>query len=288
MSENKKNQGELGPLAGELLKDKRVGFIGCGNMAQAMIGGMVSSGVVQGSQLLVSNRSKGKLEAAKEKYGVAIAENNRQTARESDLLFLAVKPGMFPQVIGEIKDSVREDTVIISIAAGQTLSGITKLFGQPVRLIRSMPNTPALVGESMSALCPGDKITDEELLQVQALFASFGTCEVIPEALIDAFGGVSGSSPAYMFMMLEAMADAAVAEGISRAQAYRFAGQAMYGSAKMLLETGKHPGELKDMVCSPSGTTIEGVDQLERCGFRSAVIGGIRSCIKKSKEMSGK
>ncbi len=149
-----------------------------------------------------------------------------------------------------------------------------------------MPNTPALVGEGMSALCKNSNVTDEELNMIKALFESFGEAEIVSEYLMDTVTGISGSSPAYVFMFIEAMADAAVLAGMPRQQAYKFASQAVMGSAKMVLETGKHPGELKDMVCSPAGTTIEAVKVLEEEGFRAAVIKSIVACIDKSKDMS--
>ena len=176
--------------------------------------------------------------------------------------------------------------MIVSIAAGKTIAAIEDSFGKPVKLVRAMPNTPALVGESMSALCVNQNVTPEELKEVQALFNSFGKSEVISESLMDAVIGVSGSSPAYVYMFIEAMADAAVADGMPRAQAYKFAAQSVYGSAKMVLETGKHPGELKDAVCSPAGTTIEAVAALEAGGFRNTVISAQRACSQKSRDMS--
>jgi pyrroline-5-carboxylate reductase len=151
-----------------------------------------------------------------------------------------------------------------------------------------MPNTPALVGAAMSALCPNDKVTPEEVKLVESLFNSFGRAEVVPESMMDAVVGVSGSSPAYVYMFIEAMADAAVADGMPRAQAYKFAAQSVLGAAKMVLETGKHPGELKDAVCSPGGTTIEAVAALEHGGFRDTVISAQRACSKKSYDMSQK
>ncbi len=149
-----------------------------------------------------------------------------------------------------------------------------------------MPNTPALVNEGMSAICKNKNITDQELNTIKTIFDSFGKSEIVEEYLIDAVIGVSGSAPAYVFMFIEAMADGAVAAGMPRYQAYKFASQAVMGSAKMVLESGKHPGELKDMVCSPGGTTIEAVKTLEAEGLRNSVIKGIEACIAKSKEMN--
>ena len=154
-----------------------------------------------------------------------------------------------------------------------------------MRLVRTMPNTPAFVGEAMAALCPNKMVTEEDLAAVKTIFESFGKASVVPENMIDVVTGVSGSSPAYVFMFIEALADAAVLEGMPRAQAYEFAAQAVLGSAKLVLESGKHPGELKDMVCSPGGTTIEAVRVLEDSGFRGAVIEATKACIDKARAL---
>ena len=187
--------------------------------------------------------------------------------------------------IEEIKDFVRDDQIIITIAPGKTLAWLEEQFGKKVKIVRTMPNTPAMVGEGMTAACPNEYVTEEELKHTVSILSAFGKVEVVPERLMDVVVSTSGSSPAYVFMFIEAMADAAVADGMPRAQAYKFAAQAVYGSAKMVLETGKHPGELKDMVCSPAGTTIEAVRVLEKNGFRSAVIEAMKACTEISKNM---
>ena len=156
------------------------------------------------------------------------------------------------------------------------------------KIVRAMPNTPSLVGEGMSSLCCNDRVTEDEILSVKNIFESFGKAEILPEYLIHSVIGASGSAPAYVFMMIEAMADGAVLGGMPREKAYKFAAQALLGSAKMVLETGKHPGELKDMVCSPGGTTIEAVKALEQNGFRAAVIDAMEKCMNKSKDMEKK
>lgn len=268
------------------MSEKIIGFIGGGNMATAIIGGILSSDIADRDHVIASAKSEATAARLAEAFGIQTSVQNTEISKKADILFLAVKPNMFAVVIPEIKDTVKESTVIVSIAAGQPMEKIEEAFGRPVKLIRSMPNTPALVGESMSALCRNALVSDEELAEVQNLFNSFGESEVIPEKLMDAVVGVSGSSPAYVYMFIEAMADAAVADGMPRAQAYKFAAQSVLGSAKMVLETGKHPGELKDAVCSPGGTTIEAVAALEKAGLRSAVIEGQRACVKKSIEMS--
>ena len=198
---------------------------------------------------------------------------------------LAVKPFHFAEVVPEISEEVTENKLVISIAAGQTIANIEKLFTKQISLVRVMPNTPALVGEGAAGICRNEKVTEEDLHKAVEIFECLGMAEVIPESMIDAVIGVSGSSPAYVFMFIEAMADAAVADGMPRASAYRFAAQAVLGSAKMVLETGKHPAELKDMVCSPAGTTIEAVRVLEEKGFRSAVFEAQKACVEKAKNM---
>ena len=269
--------------------EKKIGFIGCGNMGKAMIGGMLAANLVKKEQVMASCKRQESAERTARELGISVATDNRQVAEFAELLFLAVKPNMFAEVIPEIAARVKEDTVVISIAAGQSLAAVEELFGEnPVRLVRAMPNTPALVGEAMSALCANDRVTEEELAEVKAIFESFGKAEVVSESLMDAVVGVSGSSPAYVYMFIEAMADAAVADGMPRAQAYTFAAQSVLGAAKMVLATGQHPGALKDAVCSPGGTTIEAVAKLEEAGLRQAVIAGQRACVRKSREMSEK
>ena len=176
---------------------------------------------------------------------------------------------------------------MVSIAAGRTLGYLKEAFGRPeLKIVRCMPNTPALVLEGCTGICAGDEVPEEDLEKVVTLMESFGKASVVPERLMDVVVGVSGSSPAYVFMFIEAMADEAVAAGMPRKQAYEFAAQSVLGSAKMVLETEKHPGELKDMVCSPGGTTIEAVKVLEEKGMRAAVMDAMEACIEKSRSMS--
>ncbi len=262
-----------------------LGFIGCGNMAQAMIKGILGKKLYSPDSIIVSRRNKEALAEIKNELSVNVTTDNREVAEKAEVLVLAVKPFQFETVIREIREVVGDDTLVISIAAGQTMEQIEKLFGRGIRLVRSMPNTPALVLEGAAGVCFNDQVTPEDRKTAMDIFSSFGIAHEVPESLIDTVIGVSGSSPAYVFMFIEAMADAAVADGMPRAQAYELAAQSVLGSAKMVLETGRHPGELKDMVCSPAGTTIEAVRVLEREGFRSAVIEAIKACVKKSKEM---
>lgn len=268
------------------MNHKIIGFIGGGNMASAIIGGILSSGLSDKDHIIASTRTQGSADRLKETFGIQTSTENLEISSNADILFLAVKPNLFAYIIPKIRESIKENTLIVSIAAGQPIARMEEMFQKPVKLIRTMPNTPALVGEAMSALCANEEVTDEELFEVKQLFESFGKAEIISEKLMDAVTGVSGSSPAYVYLFIEAMADAAVADGMPRAQAYTFAAQSVLGSAKMVLETGRHPGDLKDMVCSPGGTTIEAVAELEKGGLRSTVIEAQRACVKKSKEMN--
>ena len=184
-----------------------------------------------------------------------------------------------------IRDSLTEEQILVSIAPGKTLVWFDEVLGRNLKVIRTMPNTPSMVKEGMMGMCAGARVTDADMALVRDLCSGFSQTEVIPEHLMDVVTAVSGSSPAYVFMFIEAMADAAVAGGMPRQQAYKFAAQAVLGSAKMVLETGKHPGELKDMVCSPAGTTIQAVRVLEEKGMRSSVIEAMMKCLDISRNM---
>jgi len=262
----------------------KVGFIGCGNMAQAMIKGIMASGQVLAEQIMASAKTE-KTKEKIQKELLITPGTNREVAAFAEILFLAVKPHQYEAVIEEIRDTVADDCLIVTIAPGKTIEWLEEKFGKSVKIVRTMPNTPALVKEAMVAMCCSGQVTEDEREKARTLCESFGRVEEIPESLMDVVTGVSGSSPAYVFMFIEAMADAAVADGMPRKQAYKFAAQAVLGSAKMVLETGMHPGELKDMVCSPGGTTIEAVQVLEEKGLRSAVIEAQRACVKKAGDM---
>ena len=262
----------------------KLGFIGTGNMAGAIMGGIIKNQIFRPEEIIGADISEAGREKTKEAYGIEVTGDNRKAA-DSEVLILSVKPQYYADAIAEIKDCVRDDQLVITIAPGKTLAWLEEQFGKPVKIVRTMPNTPALVGKGMTAACVNQYVTEEEKAYALKILSSFGKVELVPEHLIDAVVAVSGSAPAYVFMFIEAMADAAVAEGMPRAQAYEFAAQAVYGSAKMVLETGKHPGELKDMVCSPAGTTIEAVRVLEEKGLRSAVIEAMRACADVSRRL---
>lgn len=261
----------------------KIGFIGCGNMATAIIKGIIRKQIIDAENIIASAKTKATLDRVQKELGVKVSTDNLEVTENSDILVLAVKPQYYPEVIAQIKDVVRKEQIVISIAPGKTLDWLQEQFEGAVRLVRTMPNTPALVGEGMTGACRNEYVTDEDYATVLQILGSFGEVETIPENLMDVCVSVSGSSPAYIYILIEAMADGAVADGMPRAQAYKFAAQSVLGSAKMVLETGKHPGELKDQVCSPGGTTIEAVRVLEEKGFRSSVIEAMKACVRKAR-----
>lgn len=267
--------------------EKRIGFIGGGNMAKAIIGGLVNSGKIAPSSIWIYDRKPATNQALADQYGINAAGSAEALAREVDILFAAVKPNVILKVLNDLAGQLRKDAVVVSIAAGVMLDSLASVLGHDRKIIRAMPNTPSLVSEGMTSVTPNVLVEQAELEGVVTIFESFGKAAVLNEYLIHSVVSVSGSAPAYVFMFIEAMADAAVLGGMPRAQAYQFAAQAVKGSAQMVLETGKHPAELKDMVCSPGGTTIEAVKVLEEKGFRAAVIEAMQRCMAKSEKLSG-
>ncbi|MBR5420460.1 MAG: pyrroline-5-carboxylate reductase [Lachnospiraceae bacterium] len=263
----------------------KIGFIGMGNMAGAMIGGLVKNGLVPPQDIFGADVSEALVKSRAEEFGIRTTGDNKEVVKEADYLVLAVKPQYAKEVIDGFKAELKEETVVISIMAGKSLKWLEEAIGRRQKLVRCMPNTAALVGEAITAATPNELVSEEEKENALDIIRSFGRASVVPEKLMDAVVGVSGSAPAYVFMFIEAMADAAVEGGMPRAQAYEFAAQAVYGSAKLMLETGKHPGELKDMVCSPAGTTIAAVRVLEEKGFRGAVINAVEAAVKRSSEL---
>lgn len=268
--------------------NKNIGFIGCGNMGQAIIGGLVKANVVENKKILVGNPTMPELEKVKNQYGVLITTNNKDVAELSDIIILAVKPNKHKEVINEIKEIVKKDAIIITIGAGISIEFLKESFNTENKFVKVMPNTPALVGEGMAAICHDGSLIKEEEEEVSSIFKSLGKVEWVEEKLMDAVTSISGSSPAYVYMFIEALADGGVMQGLPRDKAYKMAAQAVLGSAKMVLETGEHPGQLKDKVCSPGGTTIEAVYSLEKNNFRGTVIEAVKACGEKSKKMSGK
>lgn len=264
---------------------KKIGFIGAGNMGGAILGGILNSKMIDNNHIIASAKSDRTIEKIKNDYNVNVTKDSKEVVEFSDLIVIGVKPEIYDDILEEVKDLIN-DKIIITIAAGKTIEAMEKIIGDDKKIVRTMPNTPSLVGEGMTSLSPNKNISEEELSFVKSIFDSLGKSEVVKEDLIHAVIGASGSSTAYAFMFIEAIADGAVRSGMPRDKAYTFAAQGVLGAAKMVLDTGKHPGELKDMVCSPGGTTIEAVKVLEEEKFRGAVLKAIDSCVKKSIEMS--
>ena len=261
---------------------KTIGFIGAGNMGSAIIGGMTSSGNFDAKNINVCDKV---ISDTVHAYGVN-EMSLKETAESSDCIVLAVKPAGLGEVLNMLRTFKDYDKKLyISIAAGYKLETLKTILGN-VKAIRVMPNLCLKSGEGMTVLCPNEACSDADLAVAEKIFSSCGKTTVVQENLIDACTAVNGSGPAYVFMFMEALADAAVKHGIARETAYLLAGQTVLGSAKLMLDSGIHPGQLKDMVCSPGGTTIEAVAALEEMGFRNAVMSAVDACAKKADEMS--
>lgn len=254
-------------------------------MGSAMMAGIVKAGICRPEDIWVYDRHSSKREKLHTELGVSMASSTEELIERAEILVLAIKPQALPAVLKQYSVQITADKLIISIAAGITLTHLTELLSVQHKLVRVMPNTPAMVGEGMSGICVNENVTETERQETMQLFSCFGKAELVPEKMIDAVVGVSGSSPAYVYLFIEALADGAVAEGMPRSMAYTFAAQAVLGSAKMVLESGKHPAELKDMVCSPAGTTIEAVRTLEEKGFRAAVMDAVHTAAEKNRTM---
>ena len=268
----------------------KLGFIGAGNMGGAIIRGYVKKNPDQAQNVYISEATPEMAKKVAESIGVNGTDGVEDLVSKVDTIVLAIKPNMFGKVLPQVKAAIEasaDEKRVISIAAGITLDYLKNGLPEGLKIIRVMPNTPAMVNEGMTALFLGETADDAFQNDALALFESCGKVEVLNESLIHAVIGASGPSPAYTYMFIEAIADAVVAEGMPRAQAYKFTAQAVLGAAKMVLENGKHPGALKDDVCSPAGTTIEAVISMEQMGLRAAVMQGVRDCCDKSREMSG-
>lgn len=262
----------------------KVGFIGMGNMGTAILKGMLKKYAPE--TLLFTAAHKEKMEAVTAQTGVPHAASNLECAKESEMLILAVKPQYFDSVFKDINEGLREGQIVISLAPGLTIENLKERMGGKVRVVRAMPNTPALLGEGMTGIAyEKEEYTKEEQEKIEEIFSACGKVEFVEERLMDALSFVSGCSPAFVYMFIEALADGGVKYGLPRQTAYKLAAQTVLGSAKMVLETGKHPGQLKDEVCSPGGTTIAGVAALEEYGFRNSVIKAADACYEKSQKL---
>lgn len=264
----------------------KIGFIGTGNMGSAIMKGYITANSEKTDCLYVYNHHLEKAKALESELGVHSTKSIGELVGICDLVILAIKPNVFEQVMPQVATAMTAEKTVVSIAAGISIAYLEGFLLRSVGVVRIMPNTPSLVSEGMASISCNGAVSEEALAEVKALFSAVGMVQEVKETLIDAVIGVSGSSPAYVYLFIEALADGAVAEGMQRKQAYAFAAQAVFGAAKMVLETGLHPGELKDQVCSPAGTTMEAVRSLEKTGFRASVMEAVRVCAEKSRNMS--
>ena len=268
-----------------MLKNRQVGLIGTGNMGEALIKGLLHGHVCKPEQIFCSDTRPEKLKSIREMYGVKGTSHNIEVAKHSDILILAVKPQIMKQVVSEVAKHLDLSKLIISIAAGVPLDAIESCAKRELKLIRVMPNICVSVREGVSAIAGGKHITKEDLMIAKTIFDSVGKSLFIEENLLDAVTGLSGSGPAYIFLIIDALADAGVKVGLSRDDALILASQTVLGSAKMLIETGEHPGKLKDSVTSPGGTAIAGLHTLEEGGLRTTLINAVEVATQRSKAL---
>ena len=272
-----------------MLNGKCLGFIGGGNMAEAMIRGLLKAQLLGPQDMLVSDVTAERLTYLQQTFGVRTSQDNAEVAGKADIVLFAVKPQIMSPVLDALLDVITEQKLLISIAAGISTRLIAEKFPGKVRVIRVMPNTPALVLEAASALAPGAAATPEDLELAKRIFAAVGkVVVVVEETLMDAVTGLSGSGPAYIFLIIDALSDAGVKVGLSRKVAQLLAAQTVLGAARMVLETHKHPGELKDMVTSPGGTAIAGLHTLEAGGLRTTLINAVEAATRRSMELGRK
>ena len=268
-----------------MLKNKQVGFVGTGNMGEALIHGLLHRHLRRPEQIFCSDTRPERLKVVREKYGVKGASHNPEVVKQSEIIVLAVKPQIMKEVVEEIAKYLDLNKLIISIAAGVPLEAIESCAKKELKLIRVMPNICVSVQEGASAIAPGKHALKEDLMMAKSIFDSVGKSIFIEETLLDAVTGLSGSGPAYIFLMIDALADAGVKVGLSRQDALTLASQTVLGAAKMLIETGEHPGKLKDMVTSPGGTAIAGLHTLEEGGLRTTLINAVEVATQRAKVM---
>jgi len=265
--------------------DKKIAFLGGGNMAEALIKGLLAAGAAKADQMLVSDVSPERLEHLKKTYGIIIHKSSKDAASQAEIVLLCVKPQVIDVVLAKIVPVADKGKLVISIAAGVTIARIEKILTGDPRVIRVMPNTPALVLAGAAALAGGKNATGDDLALAQSIFNSVGRSFVVDEKLMDAVTGLSGSGPAYVFMIIDALSDAGVKAGLPRQLALELAAQTVYGAAKMVLETKEHPGKLRDMVTSPGGTTIEGLHALEEGKLRATLMNAVEAATERSREL---
>jgi pyrroline-5-carboxylate reductase len=268
-----------------ILANHSIGFIGAGNMAEALLRGLVRGGHVPAPRITASAPRSERRDELTRVYGIATTADNRALARAHGVVVLSVKPQILDKVLREISDQLQPGTLVISVAAGVDTETIESMIPDRVRVVRAMPNTPALVGAGATAISAGKHASADDIALAKAMFDAVGITVVLDEIHLDAVTGLSGSGPAYIFLILEALADAGVKVGLARRNAQLLAAQTVLGSAKMLLETNEHVGHLKDMVTSPGGTAIAGLHTLEQGGLRTTLINAVETATKRAREL---
>ncbi len=264
---------------------KKIAFLGSGNMAEALVKGLLAAGTAAPDEIVCAEPRAERREELRQRHGVAVVAGNLAAVQQADILVLSVKPQVIDALLEEIAPAVDARKLVVSIAAGVPIAAIARKLGAATRIVRTMPNTPALVGAGATALARGAHATEADLGQAVALFEAVGTAVVVDEHLLDAVTGLSGSGPAFVFLAIEALADGGVKMGLPRHVAMALAAQTVVGAGRLVLETGEHPGKLKDQVTSPGGTTIAGVHALEAAGFRAALIAAVEAAAIRSREL---
>ena len=263
---------------------RTIGFIGAGNMAEAMIRGLLRGKDFAAKDIFASGPRDERMRELRENYGIEAGTDNARAANAA-IVVLSVKPQILSRVLDEVADAIRPDALVISIAAGVPVAAIQARLAGGTRVVRAMPNTPALVDAAATAIAGGEHARESDMAEARKIFDSIGLTVVLEESQLDAVTGLSGSGPAYVFLILEALSDAGVKVGLSRRTAQLLAAQTLLGSAKMLLETNEHPGRLKDMVTSPGGTAITGLHTLENGGVRTTLMNAVEAATRRSREL---
>ena len=268
-----------------MLEQVRFAFIGGGNMAEALVKGLLSGLGVKPQQLIATDVVPERRSYMQTTYGITTSADNKHAVQESTVVILAVKPQIMPMILEEIAPVVNSEKLVISIAAGITLQTLQRALGDSRRVVRVMPNTPALVLAGAAGISPGKAATAQDVALVECIFNAVGRAMVVSDEMMDVVTGLSGSGPAFIFALIEGLADGGVLMGLARQTATLLAAQTVLGAAKMVLETGKHPGELKDMVTSPAGTTIAGMQALESGGLRGLMMEAVRRATERSEAL---
>jgi pyrroline-5-carboxylate reductase len=264
---------------------KTFGFLGAGNMAEALIKGLLRAGTARPESIIATGRRSERTDELKRAYGIRTTQDNLAAAREADIVVLSVKPQAMDKLVVQVAPALDQRKLIISVAAGVPIAALERRLGAGARIIRTMPNTPSLVGAGACALARGEHASEEDLAIASRIFQAVGITTVVEENLLDAVTGLSGSGPAYIFLVIEALSDAGVKVGLPRYTALKLAAQTVLGSAQLLIETNSHPGQLKDQVTSPGGTAIAGLHTLEAGGLRTTLINAVEAATRRAREL---